>query len=289
MIDNRTDLPPPRGMGFWKRWKVTLSWQNLDEVRREFITRWRHGRAWLRIGKPVELTLEWCLAGRARSCHLGAVLFGDETMVSAHVGIPRLFDFYFGLTRHWSRKRILPRSKSGHGWEIGATIHGGALWINLFHEVFSGFSTRDSFWKRRTFTITPMDLIFGHRVYNSEEIEMVVGVLIPMTEGTYQGTAKRTRDTWTRPRWPWYPLTIERRSWSLNVEGGIPHPGKGENSWDCGEDATIGMGSSKVELEGAVADFVEIVLRNRRRYGGSLGWVPKDRPVVMAPARKKKS
>lgn len=43
--------------------------------------------------------------------------------------------------------------------------------------------------------------------------------------------------------------------------------GKGENSWDCGEDGLYGCGSEGSSLEDAITKTVSIVLRNRRKYG----------------------
>jgi hypothetical protein len=51
----------------------------------------------------------------------------------------------------------------------------------------------------------------------------------------------------------------------LDIPGGIPHNGKGENSWDCGDDGLWGCGGDTVEE--AIGHAVSSVLRSRRRYG----------------------
>jgi hypothetical protein len=264
---------------------IYLSSQNLDEDGRGQVrSRWLHGRAWLRIGRWNALRWEWCLGRTSSMCHLGALFCSDDCLVSIHGGLPWLANLYLTIPR--PRLRWLPHSE---GWDLGVSIHGGSIWIDLLKKRWSSISFRDSFWKRRSISIDPLDLIFGRHVHRNEILESGVPVLVPMPEGSYAGTAKRERTTWTRPRWPWWPLKIDRRSWWIDVPEGVPHPGKGENSWDCGEDGTMGAGADADHLEGAIVRFVEHVLRDRRRYGGSLSWVPKDRPVVMAPARKKKS
>jgi hypothetical protein len=53
----------------------------------------------------------------------------------------------------------------------------------------------------------------------------------------------------------------------------IPFPGKGENSWDCGEDATHSMTCNATNEQEAVAKLVASVLNDRYRHGGK-NWRP---------------
>jgi hypothetical protein len=64
------------------------------------------------------------------------------------------------------------------------------------------------------------------------------------------------------------------RSFSLDIVGGIPVEGKGENSWDCGMDGVFGTSGKTVE--DAVANCVRSVTRMRNQYGG-----PHDLPRAM--------
>ena len=105
--------------------------------------------------------------------------------------------------------------------------------------------------------------------------EQTSEVAIPMPERTYRGTCTIKHEQWKRPRLPWPSLTIMRGH--LNVPGGVPQPGKGENAWDSGEDAIYGMACPAAIPEGAVRQLVESVSRNRLRYGG-----PNWRPEVAA-------
>jgi hypothetical protein len=51
-----------------------------------------------------------------------------------------------------------------------------------------------------------------------------------------------TAEEWTFPRWF---VAKQSDSITISIEGkGIPIPGKGENSWDCGDDAIRGVTSS---------------------------------------------
>ena len=46
---------------------------------------------------------------------------------------------------------------------------------------------------------------------------------------------------------------------------GIPHAGKGENSWDCGDDQIVGYGVDGHDVAKAAARG-EIVMESRRKY-----------------------
>lgn len=48
----------------------------------------------------------------------------------------------------------------------------------------------------------------------------------------------------------------------------IPVPGKGENSWDCGEDATYAFSCMADSVEDGIASLVRSILVRRRKYGG---------------------
>ena len=91
--------------------------------------------------------------------------------------------------------------------------------------------------------------------------------VVPTPEGNYAG--QLTLNVYTRRyvRWPgtWIHDPTSEESWSLEIPDGIPHWGKGENSWDCGMDGTFGTGGRT--RESAIARAVESVLEMRRRHG----------------------
>jgi hypothetical protein len=94
-------------------------------------------------------------------------------------------------------------------------------------------------------------------------------VLIPMPEGNYPGTMRREERVWKRKRWPW---TAKRRAdYWVEMDIAIPVPGKGENSWDCGDDGLYGTGGSTPAE--AIANCVRVALRDRERYAGP-NWTP---------------
>jgi hypothetical protein len=86
-----------------------------------------------------------------------------------------------------------------------------------------------------------------------------------MPEGAYQGTAKLVLYEWSRPRW----FTKRMKRCEIRVPAGIPHEGKGDNSWDCGADATFGMTTGECSsIPQGVGLLVGSVLRDRVEYGG---------------------
>lgn len=115
------------------------------------------------------------------------------------------------------------------------------------------------------------DRLLGRTVYTGER-GSPVGIVVPMPEGEYRGTATRVAETWRRPR----SLRVRREvAWDIDVPAGIPVPGKGENSWDCDDDAiySIHMRGERTRSD-AIAEFQSNVLRTRARYA-SPAWVPR--------------
>lgn len=118
------------------------------------------------------------------------------------------------------------------------------------------------------------DFFLGKAVFSKNVIE-TREVAVPMPEGTYDAVVALSDDTWKRPRWP-FPRVIRRAD--IKVEKGIPHPGKGENSWDCGDDDTYGMCAPARTIPEAVGHLVGSCLKDRVRYGGYSKWTwPKEK------------
>lgn len=90
-------------------------------------------------------------------------------------------------------------------------------------------------------------------------------IVIPMPEKSYNAHAILADWTWKYPRW--FSRTIRRCE--IDIPEGLPHPGKGENSWDCGEDATFAITTSEIRnIPEAVGQLIGSVLERRVRYGG---------------------
>lgn len=114
------------------------------------------------------------------------------------------------------------------------------------------------------------DWLFGRSVYSEgrhteETSEMV------MPEGTYKMKLDFYTGYWHRPRSP-FVRKIDRVE--ITPEKPVPIPGKGENSWDCGDDATHSttMPVKGRTIDELVEDFKSTTIERRERYGGK-NWV----------------
>lgn len=169
------------------------------------------------------------------------------------IGIPWLFNLWIHLfdVDEWE------------DYEFGIRFHSGCVWFHIFSNPVESNSSDP--WYRRAHCFNPLDFILG-RIRHTREETGSESVEIPMPEGVYHGLAVFETVTWKRPRWPW-PKS-RKGVWITVPNGGVPFPGKGENSWDCGMDGLCGAGVDGESVEKAIGHFVGCALANRRRYGG---------------------
>ncbi|HEU5276809.1 MAG TPA: hypothetical protein VFU97_24345 [Xanthobacteraceae bacterium] len=164
-----------------------------------------------------------------------------------------------------------PCRSFGAGREFRISIHDWAIWWNLWTDN-NGWSSKMPWYRNGSFH--PVDIFFGKARYSDETVEERE-VLVPMPERTYRGTAKLQIASWKRARWP-FAKRIRRVDIEMAKGEQIPHPGKGENSWDCGEDATFGLCGPARSIEDGIGNLVASVLTSRRKYGGT-DWKPEPR------------
>jgi hypothetical protein len=262
--------------------------QNLTDGERGPI--WRAGRAWINFAELVQINPEWHVGWRPAAA-VALQLDHSESEVMLHLEWP-FTALFVTVSSRWLRpwlERILPgywfdrdtyqhfdapgpnRLKVCQETEIALKWHGGGLWWSLWHSTME-WSSRTPKWRNGHFD--PTDWMFGRHVYSSEVLS-TEAVEVPMPEKSYAGTVTLTLDTWKRPRWP---LARTAYRATIDVPDGVPHPGKGENSWDCGDDATYSLTCQARTAEQAVGRLVESVLRSRRRYGGR-NWRPREQVV----------
>lgn len=119
------------------------------------------------------------------------------------------------------------------------------------------------------------DIVLGQPVYTPAEGPAELRTIY-LAEGPYVLSLRKSESTWKRPRWP---VTKRSRSyeWSVvsNPEGrmGLPVPGKGENSYDCEEDAISGGSIPAHSVDDAAGKIVGTVMRDRTRRAGP-DWTP---------------
>jgi hypothetical protein len=141
--------------------------------------------------------------------------------------------------------------------ECRIAVHDWKLWPVPWGKSME-WCKRDPWWVRGI-TIEPAKLL-GRWEASHEDLAKVP-VSIPMPEGLYHGVA--TVQRWVRGRRYWFKRRTQE-VW-LDIPGGIPHAGKGENAWDCGDDGLFGCGGSSIN--DAIQRARDSVLRDRKRYG----------------------
>lgn len=148
-----------------------------------------------------------------------------------------------------------------------------------FHQKMNESSSKDPWWMRQYIHID--DLILGKRerlenkICNAKDVYFMIG----------DKEFKMDSITWKRNRdfRRYIPYFLYHKTWH-SVEMKIKNPpmisGKGENSWDCGDDGTFGMYSGwdgstprwdNIEAlsKEAVTYYVDSVFKDLKKYGGS--------------------
>ncbi len=199
----------------------------------------------------LNLEWQWLLKARFR---LEIDFKHNWTVQSISIGLPYIFSVFinFGDADEWA------------AYELGCYWYQWAFWLNLFSNPCE--SNSGDPWYRKTHCFNLPDMLLGCSKC-IKEVLSTEPVIIPMPERSYKGIATHERWTWKRPLW----RTYTRESVWIDVADGIPFPGKGENSWDCGMDGLCGSGVDGTSVEKAIGHFVGCVLANRRKYGGK-GW-----------------
>jgi hypothetical protein len=213
---------------------------------------WREGRAHLHAARRW-LRVEWNLWSRFCGVEIDRRdMEGAWTVMLAFPPIAVWISFG-GSFRGGAEAR-----------ELSLRIHDGAIWWRLWCDP-NGWDSGRPRWRDGAWH--PIDSLLGRAKYTSVNLA-THAVVIPMPEGVYPATATFERCTWKRPRW--FARVRDFTKIDIDREGGIPHEGKGENSWDCGTDGLCGYSTEGHNLARAVADGVERMLRYRRKYDGTM-------------------
>lgn len=224
------------------------------------------GRAWFYIPKN-SFHIEWYFG--SRKCALKAEFSNSslsEDAILIHVAIPFVLNFYFGVERAAWVKRL---PGIGRGWqdsnrEIGFSWYDGYLMLSLWCRNGNEWSRGDRWWHfKQPIMLNPADFFLGRDKYSDEPLESGE-IEFSLPESDYIATYRLFCSTWKRPRWP-RPRRLLRGE--IGVEGGVPIPGKGENSWDCDDTVTYSLTCPATTKEELVAKFIEGIEKRRQKYG----------------------
>lgn len=180
----------------------------------------------------------------------------DELQLGINLGILHI---WIGYSSNWIFRTLGKVGKllgRKYGRSYNSHVHIGRY---LSLEIFGDSCGEEPLFKRY---IDLVRIVTGRPKHSIETIKTGETTVI-MPEKEYKATYQIDRRTNTFPRWfknVWETIEIK-------VEGGIPHQGKGENSWDCGMDATHSISTVyKGSLRGATDKFAMDILKTRQRH-----------------------
>lgn len=199
----------------------------------------------------------------------------DEWSVKAHVGLGRLVQVWVGAER-WPlvrrlTKALLPVHGDGYSfrdprwWKV--SLDDGLLSWNFWaSDPMGGYGPRGRPPRHREGMFNIKRWVYGSSRYSEEFLESgVIPVVLP--EGVYAANYRLVRrtDAWPRLK---RPKTMLRGD--IEIPGGVYVPGKGENSYDCGDDAKFSMSCPASTAAELVGEFVKSVYATRLRYDGTV-------------------
>lgn len=249
---------------------MKMDYQNLQEAN-ETRRYWSYGRVWFRRSgdwwsrRFGTLRIEWNIP--CGHCGWGVTLGGGDAGRDCGftVSIPFLLTLYVTLEQAFAKRLFQWSVDQGESRSIGCYFHEWAFWYTIWVSPMASWS-RSFPWCRwwRQGSIHFDDLFLGRTKCTRELLSDKIPIAIPMPEGNYAATAQHERMTWKRPRW----FAMTRIYTNVDVPGGgVPFSGKGENSWDCGDDGLCGYSVEGMSLAKAIGHGVESVLESRKRYG----------------------
>lgn len=177
------------------------------------------------------------------------------------------FSLYLTLDGLWDSRlmRAMSRYKN-RSYEVALKIYNWTVWWRVWTPVYS-WDERDYGWRSGYFILP--DFFLGANKHSSKVIETRrVTIYVPQHSCGYQPMSYNavvhiTHDTWKRPRWP-FTILVQRGV--VDVPSGVPHPGKGTTSYNCGESRLYGLTTEAATVDDAVEKFVNQVNWYRNNY-----------------------
>lgn len=217
--------------------------------------------------KPIRKFFYWNNLGNYLSFEIGylpmcqiGIDFGQEN-ITFSIGF--FIQFYISLSLSKLNSLIYKHKIDGRALSFNFWFeNAGTISVNLMSDTTG--------WKKGGWSwyLNIADKLKGKFTVSKKIIEEK-DILVPMPEKSYKAHAVLADWTWHYKRW--FPKTIRRCE--IKIPEGLPHAGKGENSWDCEDDATFGLTTGKVRsIAEAVGDLVGMTLETRVKNGGWNDW-----------------
>jgi hypothetical protein len=241
---------------------------------------WPLAYRWFLMFPGGEFHIEYWLFKRSNKPRLMLGIGGGDTdrQLCLSIGLPWLIALYLVFDHAWL-KRLAPThrvaSYKGGYWDmpierqIGFFYSDGRFWVKLWADTMdpdrNRFKWQEFNWGLRYIA----DLLFGKtRYYEAGHQEHDEYIIMP--EGAYRAKIVTYLACWKRPRWP-FVHRVHRAN--IEIPGGIPVPGKGDNSWDMDDDAICSIGTIGANLYDLRQQIYESAMRDRVRYA-SAAWFP---------------
>lgn len=243
---------------------------------------WRYGRLFLHTPwSHLQARFEWCVRRDPHSWGIELDVGGEDNTLGYSVGIPFIGTFYGHFDfLPWSVQRKLKITEQR---STGFKVHDGSIWFELHREAHASYYSR-AYWRKKTrrerwairlqdgmhASFHYVDFLLGSTKYTSEPLSEHEAV-VHLPEGDYPVLVTLERATWTRARWR---DKVVMRADVQPMVSALPTPGKGTQSYNCGEDATFGLTCPATTVEEAVEAMRDSVMRSRENYGSGEKWRP---------------
>lgn len=235
----------------------------------------------------MEIDFSGELGFRLRSCSVGFKFDDDERDFTAHIRVP-FVGYTFLSLKHPLLKLVselvrdaIPNDIFGKGTEgygsrdFSVRVSDWALYWRFGADPM-GWSRSRPRWRDGAWY--PL----GHN--QQQTVEVIADHIpmgIPMPEDLYMAEGKLERVTYGFQNLPrMFDKTILRMNVRMLEDEQIPIPGKGENSWDCDEDAMYASSFPVPYEEGceevvhySVGQVIDDIYKTRARRGGK-NWKP---------------
>jgi len=201
------------------------------------------GRYWKHFGERGCITFEWSIRkALAFEVTVGGI---EGELFLLRLGL-FFITFYIGLENWiWARKLNFPYEDARNtGFYIVPESDGLFGHLEIWQKMGE--------WRRgdRSWSFNFDRIVWGDKKFSKRtlwEIERE----IPMPEKSYAATLTLEERTWKQPRKFWRPVVV-KSSIDIEIPEGIPHPGKGTTSYNCGEDALMGLGFDGTDPDEAI-------------------------------------
>lgn len=135
-------------------------------------------------------------------------------------------------------------------------IHSWSIWLCL--PVWLG----DFYKANETYMFSIPDFFLGCQEHEREVFD-VEDTYIVFPEKMYQIKVESIIVKLKRPKWFMKSFCVI----DIDCKEGIPTPGKGENSWDCGDSSTYSFYCPAKTVSEGISKLYESIKRRRERYG----------------------